>query len=237
MPELLATITNKVLKKGEIEKLTGVLELPAKKEQIAQLLRELRVEGAGENGRVEVEWMGTNYPPLYTLEIACSDINRIYELNHLAERIAALDESGRIKLTAMCYKYLDEMEFYHSQSTDYEPTIAHAINLTHNLDGIQVIEGISDKRQLGYYCVQHRIPGYEDLHDVKREYLNYDRIGEEYSARLGGCFYSGSFVYNLPAHADMKILYDGASLLIEPPPNREQAEEQMQKDEVTMGGM
>lgn len=222
MPEAVVKIENKILEKGEIKKLTAMLELPATREQIEQTLRGLYVEGAGENGKMHVSWLDSNQLSFHQFRWESQSINHIYEINHLAERVMGLDNMERVKLEALCSRYLDEMRFFETQSPEYEPTIAHAINLTHNLADIKVLEAINSLRDLGRFCISNKcMPELENLSDAVVKYLDRDHIADDYHDILGGCIAFGNYVYNIPAYSEMINPYDGKNLLIEQEPEEE----------------
>jgi len=141
--EAKVTISNKVLVVGKFRTLSLELELPVTEYRIELALRELRVGSAVDRGIIKVEWLNDN-GDLFGQLGNSFPVNHIYELNHLTERVAALDKLGRDKLNAMCAQYLDEASFTETGLPEYEPTIAHAINLTHNLEGLQGAEGARD---------------------------------------------------------------------------------------------
>lgn len=210
-------IRNQVLRRGKIETLSTELELPCETSIIAHALQELGVNGSGENGWMEVSWIEP-----YGNEISMSgyerSLNHIYELNHLAERIASLDNADMARFQALCGRYLDAGSAYPEQYGMFETTFASAINMLHNIsDNIRVIPNVSSDKELGCLCVeQQMVSGFENAGKAVLRYLDYKKIGADYREQANGVFYHGHLVCSLPERENLKLPYEGKELLIEP---------------------
>ncbi len=223
---------NQILRKGSVESVSAELSLPCDKALIEQTLRDIGVDGAGENGWMKVQWVD---PYGHEISLAGYErrLNYIYEFNHLAEKIAALDNVDLARFQALCGRYLDKGSAHPEENFMFETTFANAINMTHNIsENIGVIPGVGRNMELGHYCVSKQlITGFENANEAILRYLDYEKIGSEYRDLVGGAFYNGCLVYGLPEYEELKLPYDGRSLLIEPEP------EQGQTIGITMGGM
>lgn len=231
-------VWNQVLRKGRVETVDTELELPCGRSMIAHALDELGIEGAGENGGMKFTWVEPYGKRLY-LSGHRHDINHIYELNHLAEGLAILSDADLARVEALCNRYLDDMIQNPAEQALLEVSFANAINMTHNVsDEIKVIEGLNNDRELGRYCVSHQLmPGFENVSDTVLRCLDYTLIGKIYNMLRDGSYHNGHYVYDLPAFADLKLPYDGKSLLIEPPAPPGPEEDAEQSGGIRMGGM
>lgn len=231
-------IWNQVLRKGKVEKLSTEMVLPCGDSMIAHALDELEIEGVGENGWMEVKWEEP-YNQVISMIFSERDINHLFEVNHLAQCLAIMSKTDFVRFQVLCRDYLDDGYSLAKELDPLDMNYQNIINMTHNVSGdIKVLEGIGTNEALGRYCISnHLVPGFENLNSTVLEYLNYARIGGLYDNELGGSFKDGCYVYDLPARAELKLPYDGKSLLIEPPAPPGPEEDAEQTGGIKMGGM
>jgi hypothetical protein len=120
----------------------------------------------------------------------------VFELNHLAERLALLDESESLFFEAM---------FKLEKSP---PNLARLINITHNLGGC-VLNSASNLHELGKFAVDGGFfPEFDDLPESLLQYLNYEALGSRFKDEQNGIMLDGLFVANLDGDNDFKMLYN-----------------------------
>ena len=121
----------------------------------------------------------------------------LFELNHLAERLAELDE-----IESLFFEAMVKME-------KEPPNVARLINLTYNLDDC-VLAPAQGLEELGRFAVQNGFyTEFDNLKDEMLETLNYQKLGELYKKEYGGVFVDGCLVMTLSPESEMESTYDG----------------------------
>lgn len=116
-------------------------------------------------------------------QIIPKDAN-LFELNHLADRIAKLDD---FEMDA--FEGLMMMDVVR---TDYEPiSVERLINMTHSLADCQVAYEAHDDESLGkFYAENDFVPELETLPEKVLPWLDYSKIGKEMRIAEGGRIYA-----------------------------------------------
>lgn len=128
---------------------------------------------------------------------ALPEAPELFELNHLAERIASLDYNEILFFEAMV-----KME-------KNPPDMARLINLTYNLDNC-VITRASSLWELGRFAIDNNFfPELEAFPKEDYRYLNFKALGQRFQDEQGGVFVGGCFIANLAREDEIKTPYSG----------------------------
>ena len=130
------------------------------------------------------------------------DTTSIEELNFLAKRMDALSREDMLGFEALTEKYFSD------KNEDDLISVKELINLTYNLDTVQVIPAISNLAELGNFAVENDfIEDLQGLPDSALKYLDYEAIGQEQLDNDEGAFVDGHYVVTVDY--EPTEVYDG----------------------------
>mgnify|MGYP004700547057 CR=1 FL=1 len=120
------------------------VKLPTTEEEMQKVFERIGIGKQDEFGQPYEEWFITDYEcPIYGVQKMLGEYESLDKLNYLAALIDELSLSDQEKLVAIMESGCDEVS-----------DIDDLINLTFNLDCYDIMHGINDKSDLGYYYVQ-----------------------------------------------------------------------------------
>lgn len=136
------------------------------------------------------------------LEGVMLDTTSIEELNFLAKRMDSLSHDEMLGFEALTEKYFSKKD------EDDLISVKDLINLTYNLDTLQIIPAISDLADLGNFAVENDfIEDLQGLPDSALKYLDYEAIGQEQLDSDEGVFINDRYVVTVDY--DPAEVYDG----------------------------
>lgn len=162
---------------------TAIVKLPATWAELQDALDKLRITDDKGICKVDV-W---DSQPECMEQMIPKDAN-LFELNHLAERLAKLDDFE------MCaFEGLMTMD---AVRTDYATIpVERLINMTYSLADCQIAYEAHDDEALGkFYAENDFIPELETLSEKVFPWLDYEKIGQEMRIAEGGVFTSSGYV-------------------------------------------
>jgi len=184
----------------------STLTLPASDGQIEDAMQKARA--IGREGYMQISVISC--PRLPELMDTRLDSPTIKEMNFFAQRLERLPDNQLIVLNAL----FDTQK----ESGEYENGVLmkDLINMTYDLDGMVVLQGISNDRELGEMVKDNEMEPY--MHDLDNEtiqLLDAEKVGKKFRDSECGVFSRGHYVarlgYNWPE------VYDGKTL---PEPER-----------------
>lgn len=159
------------------------LTLPATPYELMDALDKTHVTDAHTDYSMEVVSCGLEELP----QFLNTDTN-LYELNHLAERLAGLSE-----WEMDCFEGMVMMD---AVQTNYSPiAIERLINMTHSMEHCQIAHEAYDDTSLGkFYAENGFVPDLETLSENVFAWLDYGKIGKEMREGEGGVFTPNGYV-------------------------------------------
>ena len=154
------------------------LKFPTTSEEVQALLKRIGIDGVRYEEIFITDYDG-DMPELYS---GFGEYESIDELNYLASLLSEMDENDLEKFEAV----LDTGE--HSGS------VKELINLTQNLDCLELYSGITSEEELGRMYIQEfdAIPIPEHLID----YIDYEAYGRDVRINEGGSFSGNGYVFD-----------------------------------------
>ena len=117
------------------------VKLPTTEEEMQKIFERIGIGKQDEFGQPYEEWFITDYEcPIYGVQKMLGEYESFDKLNYLAALIDELSLSDQEKLVAVMEAGCDEVS-----------DIDDLINLTFNLDCYDIMPGINDESDLGYY--------------------------------------------------------------------------------------
>lgn len=117
------------------------VKLPTTEEEMQKVFERIGIGKQDEFGQPYEEWFITDYEcPIYGVQKMLGEYESLDKLNYLAALIDELSLSDQEKLVAIMESGCDEVS-----------DIDDLINLTFNLDCYDIMPGINDESDLGYY--------------------------------------------------------------------------------------
>lgn len=183
------------------------LKLPATEGQIEDAMQIARAIGREEYIQISV----ISCPRLPELMDTRLDSPTIEEMNFFAQRLEKLPENQLIGLNA-----LFETQ---KEAGEYEDgvVIKDLINMTYDLEGLVVVAGIANDRELGEMVKANEMEPYlKDMSDEMVNMLDSEKVGLKFREAECGVFRNGYYVARLGY--DWPEVYDGKTL---PEPDRQ----------------
>ena len=180
-----AFITN-LGKYNEGELVGEWVKLPTTEEEMKKVFERIGIGSKDEFGQPYEEWFITDYEcPIYGVQKMLGEYESLDKLNYLAARIEELSSWEQEEFVAIMESGCDEVS-----------DIDDLINLTYNLDCYEVMPGIRDESDLGYYYVHEAgIYSEKDLGPLA-SYIDYERFGSDIRMDEGGRFTDNAYVRN-----------------------------------------
>ena len=152
------------------------VKLPTTEEEMKKVFERIGIGSKDEFGQPYEEWFITDYEcPIYGVQKMLGEYESLDKLNYLAARIEDLSSWEQEELVAIMESGCDEVS-----------DIDDLINLTYNLDCYEVMPGIRDESDLGYYYVHEAgIYSEQDLGPLA-SYIDYERFGSDIRMDEGG---------------------------------------------------
>ena len=165
------------------------LALPADYFTLQDALAMGRISSDSAVCEIEVEW-----ERLEGLLKVLPRIADIYELNYLAERLAAMDE-----VQIACFRGLVEIDV--NEHGKQPVSLERLINMTHSLNDCQLIDGIHNDADLGKFYVENDfLPELEQLTDQQYEslypLLDFAKIGAKMRQADHGVFTATGYLFS-----------------------------------------
>ena len=159
------------------------LMLPATPYEILDALDRARITDEGTTYCCEI----CECEPEYLPQFIAPGTN-IYELNHLAQRLAAMD-----KWQFHCFEGMTMMD---AMRNNYSPIpIDRLINMTHSIDTCQIAYEAFNNASLGKFYVENGFPVVpENLPEEAYAVLDYEAIGKKAREAEGGVFTLNGYV-------------------------------------------
>lgn len=145
------------------------VKLPTTEEEMQKVFERIGIGKQDEFGQPYEEWFITDYEcPIYGVQKMLGEYESLDKLNYLAALIDELSLSDQEKLVAIMEAGCDEVS-----------DIDDLINLTFNLDCYDIMPGINDESDLGYYYAHEAgIYSEKDLGPLAN-YIDYERYGRD----------------------------------------------------------
>ena len=145
------------------------VKLPTTEEEMQKVFERIGIGKQDEFGQPYEEWFITDYEcPIYGVQKMLGEYESLDKLNYLAALIDELSLSDQEKLVAVMEAGCDEVS-----------DIDDLINLTFNLDCYDIMPGINDESDLGYYYAHEAgIYSEKDLGPLAN-YIDYERYGRD----------------------------------------------------------
>lgn len=145
------------------------VKLPTTEEEMQKVFERIGIGKQDEFGQPYEEWFITDYEcPIYGVQKMLGEYESLDKLNYLAALIDELSLSDQEKLAAIMEAGCDEVS-----------DIDDLINLTFNLDCYDIMPGINDESDLGYYYAHEAgIYSEKDLGPLAN-YIDYERYGRD----------------------------------------------------------
>ena len=162
---------------------SATLALPASPYELADALDKARVTDERVIYSAKIIDSKLDYLPQFL-----RPSTNLYELNHLAQRLAALSE-----WELDCFEGMVMMDTVH---TEYAPiAVERLINMTHSTADCQVVYEAHDNESLGkFYADNGFVPELETLPEKVFPWLDYGKIGKEMHDGEGGVFTPSGYV-------------------------------------------
>ena len=159
------------------------LSLPATHFELRDALEQARVTNERDIYNIEVENCALDYLP----QLIAPSAN-LYELNHLAQRLAALSDWDRD-----CFEGLTMMDAIKNK---YAPIpVDRLINMTHSTEDCQIAHEACDDASLGKFYVDNDFPVIPTgIPKILYEMLDYESIGRKAREGEGGVFTPNGYV-------------------------------------------
>lgn len=183
------------------------LKLPATEGQIEDAMQ--RARAIGREGYMQINVISS--PRIPELVDTRLDSPSIQEMNFFAQRLEKLPENQLIGLNV-----LFETQ---KEAGEYEDgvVIKDLINMTYDLDGLVLMPGIANDRELGEMIKANEMEPYlKDMTDEMVDMLDSEKIGRKFRETECGVFRNGYYVARLGY--DWPEVYDGKTL---PEPDRQ----------------
>jgi hypothetical protein len=157
--------------------------LPATPYELRDLLEKARITDERVIYSIEILDSKLDYLPQFI-----SSSTNLYELNHLAKRLASLSQ-----WELDCFEGMVMMD---ATQTEYAPIIVERlINMTHSMEHCQIAYEAHDDLSLGkFYADNDFIPELEILSERIFPWLDYSKIGKEMREGEGGVFTPHGYV-------------------------------------------
>ncbi len=177
------------------------LKLPATEGQIEDAMQIARAIGREEYIQISV----ISCPRLPELMDTRLDSPTIEEMNFFAQRLEKLPENQLIGLNALFETQKEAGEYEDGVS------IKDLINMTYDLDGLVVVAGIANDRELREMVKANEMEPYlKDLSDEMVKMLDSEKVGLKFREEECGVFRNGYYVARLGY--DWPEVYDGKTL-------------------------
>lgn len=177
------------------------LKLPATEGQIEDAMQIARAIGREEYIQISV----ISCPRLPELMDTRLDSPTIEEMNFFAQRLEKLPENQLIGLNALFETQKEAGEYEDGVS------IKDLINMTYDLDGLVVVAGIANDRELGEMVKANEMEPYlKELSDEMLNMLDLEKVGLKFREEECGVFRNGYYVARLGY--DWPEVYDGKTL-------------------------
>ena len=160
------------------------VKLPTTEEEMQKVFERIGIGKQDEFGQPYEEWFITDYEcPIYGVQKMLGEYESLDKLNYLAALIDELSLSDQEKLVAIMEAGCDEVS-----------DIDDLINLTFNLDCYDIMPGINDESDLGYYYAHEAgIYSEKDLGPLAN-YIDYERYGRDIAMDEQGRFTDEGYV-------------------------------------------
>ena len=160
------------------------VKLPTTEEEMQKVFERIGIGKQDEFGQPYEEWFITDYEcPIYGVQKMLGEYENLDKLNYLAALIDELSLSDQEKLAAIMEAGCDEVS-----------DIDDLINLTFNLDCYDIMPGINDESDLGYYYAHEAgIYSEKDLGPLAN-YIDYERYGRDIAMDEQGRFTDEGYV-------------------------------------------
>ena len=160
------------------------VKLPTTEEEMQKVFERIGIGKQDEFGQPYEEWFITDYEcPIYGVQKMLGEYENLDKLNYLAALIDELSLSDQEKLVAIMEAGCDEVS-----------DIDDLINLTFNLDCYDIMPGINDESDLGYYYAHEAgIYSEKDLGPLAN-YIDYERYGRDIAMDEQGRFTDEGYV-------------------------------------------
>ena len=160
------------------------VKLPTTEEEMQKVFERIGIGKQDEFGQPYEEWFITDYEcPIYGVQKMLGEYESLDKLNYLAALIDELSLSDQEKLVAIMEAGCDEVS-----------DIDDLINLTFNLDCYDIMPGINDESDLGYYYAHEAgIYSEKDLGPLAN-YIDYEGFGRDIRYEEGGVFGDNGYV-------------------------------------------
>ena len=160
------------------------VKLPTTEEEMQKVFERIGIGKQDEFGQPYEEWFITDYEcPIYGVQKMLGEYESLDKLNYLAALIDELSLSDQEKLVAIMEAGCDEVS-----------DIDDLINLTFNLDCYDIMSGINDESDLGYYYAHEAgIYSEKDLGPLAN-YIDYERYGRDIAMDEQGRFTDEGYV-------------------------------------------
>ena len=160
------------------------VKLPTTEEEMQKVFERIGIGKQDEFGQPYEEWFITDYEcPIYGVQKMLGEYESLDKLNYLAALIDELSLSDQEKLVAIMEAGCDEVS-----------DIDDLINLTFNLDCYDIMPGINDESDLGYYYAHEAgIYSEKDLGPLAN-YIDYECYGRDIAMDEQGRFTDEGYV-------------------------------------------
>lgn len=161
---------------------SAAVTLPAPAWELFDALDMARVTGGKQTGTIEV--LSCKLPHLAE---CIPETASLYELNHLAQRLCAL-EGWQLQ----CFEGMVRMD---AEKGAVSIPVERLVNFTHSMDGCQFAPRVCNDEALGRFYVENGFPVIpENLPEILYEILDYESIGRKARTAESGVFTSGGYV-------------------------------------------
>ncbi len=160
------------------------VKFPTTAEEMNKVFECIGIGSKNEFGNVYEEWFITDYEcPINGVYEMLGEYESLDKLNYLASRIEEMSSWEQEQFAAIMESGCDEVS-----------DIDDLINLTYNLDNYDILPGINDESDLGYYYVHEA-----GIYDEKElgplaNYIDYERFGRDIAMDKGGRFTDQGYI-------------------------------------------
>lgn len=137
-------------------------------------------------------------PLLRGLETVLADCGSLMEVNFLFYRLGQLSER-------------EKQSFAYAIETGKYTTAKELINLTANLDGMYILDGVRSTEELGRLLVENDL-SFIHFEDDVLPYLDYIKIAEKHMEKTGGRLCRETYIENGATPEEWVEIYDGVHL-------------------------
>lgn len=130
--------------------------------------------------------------PNFNINGCLGEYQNLDELNYMAEKIKALDESQ--------YEHFQSV----IQVSDYSNTAKDIINLTNNLEKYELIQEIHELEDLGRVWMER---SEIEIPEQLNFYIDYEAYGRDTDINVGGQFVDAGYIYD--TGEKFEEIYDG----------------------------